>query len=77
MYRPEDYPELNGKEPEWVASERQMFKEHRDKDGDGKLNQVLVLEEKQSISFRRSSITLSCFSICNLMTPFVPIFFFF
>ncbi|KAK6109946.1 EF-hand domain pair family protein [Brugia pahangi] len=39
MYRPEDYPELDGKEPEWVASERQMFKEHRDKDGDGKLDQ--------------------------------------
>ncbi|VDK44536.1 unnamed protein product [Anisakis simplex] len=39
MYRPEDYPELNGKEPDWVASERDMFKEHRDKDGDGKLNQ--------------------------------------
>ncbi|KHN83833.1 Calumenin-A [Toxocara canis] len=39
MYRPEDYPELNGKEPDWVASEREMFKEHRDKDGDGKLNQ--------------------------------------
>ncbi|MCP9266328.1 Calumenin-A [Dirofilaria immitis] len=39
MYRPEDYPELNGKEPEWVASEREMFKEHRDKNGDGKLDQ--------------------------------------
>ncbi|CAJ0609893.1 unnamed protein product [Cylicocyclus nassatus] len=39
MYRPEDYPELNGKEPDWVASEREMFREHRDKDGDGKLNQ--------------------------------------
>ncbi|CAJ0583182.1 unnamed protein product, partial [Mesorhabditis spiculigera] len=39
MYRPEDYPELNGKEPDWVASEREMFKEHRDKDNDGKLNQ--------------------------------------
>ncbi|KAK0394000.1 hypothetical protein QR680_000520 [Steinernema hermaphroditum] len=21
MYRPKDYPELNGKEPDWVASE--------------------------------------------------------
>lgn len=40
MYRPEDYPELNGKEPDWVASEREMFKEHRDKDGDGRLNEV-------------------------------------
>lgn len=39
MYRPEDYPELNGKEPDWVQSERDMFKEHRDKDGDGRLNQ--------------------------------------
>uniref|UniRef100_A0A914HVY5 Reticulocalbin-3 n=1 Tax=Globodera rostochiensis TaxID=31243 RepID=A0A914HVY5_GLORO len=38
MYRPDDYPELNGKEPEWVQSERDMFKEHRDKDKDGKLN---------------------------------------
>jgi Ca2+-binding EF-hand superfamily protein len=38
MYRPEDYPELNGKEPDWVASEREMFAEHRDKDADGKLN---------------------------------------
>ncbi|KAK6058658.1 EF hand [Cooperia oncophora] len=36
MYRPDDYPELNGKEPDWVQSEREMFKEHRDKDGDGK-----------------------------------------
>ena len=38
MYRPADYPELNGKEPDWVASEREMFKEHRDKNGDGKLD---------------------------------------
>jgi Ca2+-binding EF-hand superfamily protein len=38
MYRPEDYPELNGKEPDWVGSEREMFREHRDKDADGKLN---------------------------------------
>uniref|UniRef100_A0A915CR78 Reticulocalbin-3 n=1 Tax=Ditylenchus dipsaci TaxID=166011 RepID=A0A915CR78_9BILA len=41
MYRPDDYPELQGrfrKEPEWVESEREMFKEHRDKDQDGKLN---------------------------------------
>ncbi|MFH4981793.1 hypothetical protein AB6A40_008502 [Gnathostoma spinigerum] len=38
MYRPEDYPELKGKEPEWVASERDMFKEHRDKNKDGKLD---------------------------------------
>lgn len=40
MYRPDDYPELQGKEPEWVESEREMFKEHRDKDKDGKLNKV-------------------------------------
>ncbi|CAI4225636.1 unnamed protein product [Auanema sp. JU1783] len=39
MYRPEDYPELNGKEPDWVQSEREMFKEHRDKNADGKLNE--------------------------------------
>jgi Ca2+-binding EF-hand superfamily protein len=38
MYRPADYPELNGKEPDWVESEREMFKEHRDKDADGKLS---------------------------------------
>ncbi|CEF60283.1 EF-hand domain and EF-hand domain pair-containing protein [Strongyloides ratti] len=38
MYRPEDYPELNGKEPEWVESERELFKEHRDKNNDGKLD---------------------------------------
>lgn len=38
MYRPSDYPELNGKEPDWVASEREMFKEHRDKNADGKLD---------------------------------------
>jgi len=38
MYRPEDYPELAGKEPDWVESERTMFKEHRDKDGNGKLD---------------------------------------
>ncbi|CAD5217013.1 unnamed protein product [Bursaphelenchus okinawaensis] len=38
MYRPNDYPELNGKEPEWVQSERDMFKEHRDKNNDGKLD---------------------------------------
>ncbi|KAI1725696.1 EF-hand domain pair domain-containing protein [Ditylenchus destructor] len=38
MYRPDDYPELNGKEPDWVNSEREMFKEHRDKNNDGKLD---------------------------------------
>lgn len=39
MYRPDDYPDLpKGQEPDWVASEREMFKEHRDKDGDGKLD---------------------------------------
>lgn len=38
MYRPSDYPELQGREPEWVASEREMFREHRDKDNDGRLN---------------------------------------
>lgn len=54
MYRPEDYPELNGKEPEWVASERQMFKEHRDKNGDGKLDQVLL---KTILLFRKLRIT--------------------
>ena len=42
MYRPEDYPELNGNEPEWVESEREMFREHRDKDKDNKLNKVII-----------------------------------
>ncbi|KAL3095049.1 hypothetical protein niasHT_023025 [Heterodera trifolii] len=40
MYRPDDYPELKGKEPEWVESEREMFKEHRDKNKDSKLNKA-------------------------------------
>lgn len=52
MYRPEDYPELNGKEPDWVASEREMFKDHRDKDGDGKLNQVCFIVCKFPSSMR-------------------------
>jgi Ca2+-binding EF-hand superfamily protein len=38
MYRPDDYPELNGKEPDWVESEREMFREQRDKNKDGKLD---------------------------------------
>jgi hypothetical protein len=30
MYRPKDYPDLApGTEPDWVKSEREMFKEHR------------------------------------------------
>ena len=30
MYRPQDYPDLpEGKEPDWVASEREMFKDYR------------------------------------------------
>ncbi|VDN06190.1 unnamed protein product [Thelazia callipaeda] len=51
MYRPEDYPELSGKEPEWVASERQMFKEHRDKNGDGKLDQEEMKEWIMPVGF--------------------------
>jgi len=46
MYRPADYPELEGKEPEWVESEREMFKEHRDKDKDGKLNKANLINLK-------------------------------
>lgn len=38
MYRPSDYPELDGKEPDWVASEREMFSDTRDKNKDGKLD---------------------------------------
>jgi len=39
MYRPKDYPDLApGTEPDWVKSEREMFAEHRDKNGDGKLD---------------------------------------
>lgn len=44
MYRPDDYPELEGKEPDWVASEREMFTTTRDKDGDGKLNKEEMTE---------------------------------
>jgi len=51
MYRPADYPELNGKEPEWVAAEREMFKEHRDKDADGKLNKEEMREWIMPLNF--------------------------
>ena len=44
MYRPDDYPELDGKEPDWVASEREMFTTQRDKDSDGKLNKQEMTE---------------------------------
>ncbi|KRZ30565.1 Calumenin [Trichinella pseudospiralis] len=43
MYRAEDYPEQK-EEPEWVKSERQMFKEHRDKDKDGKMDREELKE---------------------------------
>lgn len=46
MYRPSDYPELNGKEPDWVQSEREMFKEHRDKNADGKLDKVWKMVQR-------------------------------
>lgn len=37
MYRPADHPDQKG-EPDWVKSEREMFKSYRDKNGDGKLD---------------------------------------
>ncbi|VDD92067.1 unnamed protein product [Enterobius vermicularis] len=51
MYRPDDYPELKGKEPDWVASEREMFKVHRDKNGDGKLDQEEMRDWIMPIGF--------------------------
>lgn len=51
MYRPADYPELEGKEPEWVESEREMFKEHRDKDKDGKLNKEEMRDWVMPLNF--------------------------
>ncbi|KAI6240121.1 Calumenin-A [Aphelenchoides fujianensis] len=51
MYRPADYPELNGKEPEWVQAERDMFREHRDKDADGKLNKEEMREWIMPLNF--------------------------
>ena len=51
MYRKDDYPELNGKEPDWVQSERDMFKDHRDKNGDGKLDTVITVVWLRSIWF--------------------------
>jgi len=45
MYRPKDYPDLApGTEPDWVKSEREMFNEHRDKNGDGKLDEKEMRE---------------------------------
>lgn len=37
MYRPDDDPNQKG-EPDWVKFERETFKTHRDKNGDGKLD---------------------------------------
>jgi len=37
MYRPEDDPSQKD-EPDWVKFERETFKTHRDKNGDGKLD---------------------------------------
>ncbi len=37
MYRP-DGSDRNAEEPDWVKSERDMFKQYRDTDKDGKLN---------------------------------------
>lgn len=39
LYIPADYPELApGEEPAWVHSERDMFRQYRDKNGDGVLD---------------------------------------
>ena len=35
---PEYEREAGGEEPEWLASEKEHFVTHRDKDGDGRLN---------------------------------------
>jgi len=43
MYRPADHPEEKG-EPDWVKSEREMFKSYRDKNGDGKLDKEELKE---------------------------------
>ena len=37
---PESERKNNPQEPSWVQSEKDQFKEHRDKDKDGKLNKV-------------------------------------
>lgn len=37
MYRASDHPDQKG-EPDWVQAEREMFKTHRDKNKDGKLD---------------------------------------
>src|SRR4051794_29991912 len=39
MYRP-DEAEKAKEEPDWVKSERDMFKQYRDKNDDGKLDKV-------------------------------------
>lgn len=44
MYRPEDHPDQKGEEPDWVKSEREMFKQYRDKNGDGKLDKEEMKE---------------------------------
>ena len=67
MYRPADYPELEGKEPEWVESEREMFKEHRDKDRDGKLNKAFKLF---LINYIKISINLFLKSLLHNLPPF-------
>ena len=38
---PESERKENPKEPSWIQSERDQFKNHRDKDKDGQLNKVL------------------------------------
>jgi len=43
LYRPEHYPDQKD-EPDWVKSEREMFKTFRDKNGDGKLDKEEMRE---------------------------------
>lgn len=49
MYRPSDYPELNGKEPEWVQAEREMFK------GDSNNMQLNFIIRPSRQEFRRKT----------------------
>ena len=38
------WPNHNGEEPDWVKNERSQFHEHRDRNGDGKMDKAEVKE---------------------------------
>ena len=47
LFKGDLYPESErekGQEPEWVTNEKKQFKEFRDKNGDGKMDQKEVKE---------------------------------